>query len=305
MPRAAAAAGGRRRRLRQRRRLDGDARLRARGPVPRLLPAERQRGRAGRGRPGRRPRAPAHGVVRQRRLLRVDVPALRLARDGTAGGQRAGRRACSSSRPAGGHGRSPASGARDLAMHGGTVYWTEAGQARSTGLPGARRGGDGARAGAPAPPRRGVRRRARAHDRRLGLGARVRDGRRALRLPDRRAPSVPARRLGAAADRRRPLAARLRRGHRPRARHAHGPRPSTRASPVSQATLLADGTLAWIESGGRLLARSPERGRRRALRRPRRACSPLRGAPSTGPRTGSRASTGRRARPGRPRSPGS
>ena len=30
-----------------------------------------------------------------------------------------------------------------------------------------------------------------------------------------------------------------------------------RARPVSQATLLADGTLAWLESGGRLLARSP------------------------------------------------
>ena len=31
----------------------------------------------------------------------------------------------------------------------------------------------------------------------------------------------------------------------------------TRAASASQATLLRDGTLAWIELGGRLLARSP------------------------------------------------
>ena len=65
------------------------------------------------------------------------TPALRLATDGTvavnAPGEGVfvkapGRRA----RTLAGEG-----GARDLAMYGGTVYWSEGGQARSAGLPGA------------------------------------------------------------------------------------------------------------------------------------------------------------------------
>ena len=129
------------------------------------------------------------------------------------------------------------------------------------------------------------------------------DGRFACRVGGRR--PVRARGLVGAADRRRPLAARVRRGHRPRASTSRTGRAVTRARPVSQATLLRDGTLAWIELGGRLMARSPGRRRRRALgrgagRARRRA---PRGLLDRERDPG--ASTGRRARPGRPRSPGS
>ena len=149
------------------------------------------------------------------------------------------------------------SGARDLALHGGTVYWTEGGQARSAGIPGA----DGGEAHALEPVR--LRRRggrcAAARGRTIVASGSVRvyetpDGRRACRIGARRsiglAGSSPPRIVG---DRwvlafgegsARVIDMRT----RETVQHERS---------VAQATLLSDGTLAWIELGGRLLARPP------------------------------------------------
>ena len=92
------------------------------------------------------------GLVRERRVLRVDAGAAAGHRRHRGGASRPAR-ACSSSRRAGARGRSRARAARDLAMYGGTVYWTEGGQPRSARAAGrVGRRGDHARAGAPAPP---------------------------------------------------------------------------------------------------------------------------------------------------------
>ena len=150
------------------------------------------------------------------------------------------------------------SGARDLAMFGGYVYWTEGGQAHATGV----RGADGGEAYALEPVR--LRRRggkcAAARGRTIVASGSSRvyetpDGRRACRVGARRpidlAGSMPPRIV---ADRWvlafGELSARvvdMRTG-----------RTVLHERSVAQATLLADGTLAWLDSRGRgLFARSP------------------------------------------------
>jgi hypothetical protein len=148
-------------------------------------------------------------------------------------------------------------GARDLAMHGGTVYWTERGVAHSSGLPGV--GGGEATALEPVRLHRRGGRCAAARGRTIVATGSVRvyetgDGRFACRIGERRrfalagssAPRIVGDRWllvfgeGTA-----------------RVVDSRTGRTVTRAASASQATLLRDGTLAWIEMSGRLLARAP------------------------------------------------
>ena len=150
------------------------------------------------------------------------------------------------------------SGARDLALHGGTVYWTEGGQARSAGIPGA----DGGEAHALEPVRLHRRggRCAEARGRTIVASGSVRvyetpDGRRACRIGARRsislAGSSPPRIV---ADRwvlafGEGSARVIDMSTRKTVQHEQS---------VAQATMLADGTLAWLDIRGRgLFARSP------------------------------------------------
>jgi len=201
-------------------------------------------------------------LVRRRTVSFVNLaccewtPALRLASNGTVVVNAPGEGVFA--KPRGRRARTLAGErARDLAMHGGTVYWTEAGQAHSTGLPGA----SGAEATALEPVR--LRRRggacAAARGRTIAASGSVRvyatgDGRFACRAGGGRpfplAGTGPPRIVG---DR-----WLLVYGEgTARVLDMRTGRAVIRANPVSQATLLAGGTLAWIESGGRLLARSP------------------------------------------------
>ena len=128
-------------------------------------------------------------LIRRRAVSFVNVaccewtPAIRLATDGTVAVnspgegvfvKAPGRRA----RTLAGEGRARP---RDVRRHRVLERGRAAALGRAAGRVGRR--GDGARAGAPAPPRRDLRRRARPHDRRLGLRAGLRDARRPLRLP--------------------------------------------------------------------------------------------------------------------------
>jgi hypothetical protein len=148
-------------------------------------------------------------------------------------------------------------GARDLAMHGGTVYWSERGQAHASGLPGAR-GGE-ATALEPVRLRRRGGRCAAARGRTIVATGSLRvyetgDGRFACRIGGRRpfalagssAPRIVGDRWllvfgeGSA-----------------RVVDSRTGRTVTRARAASQATLLRDGTLAWIDFAGKAIARSP------------------------------------------------
>jgi len=147
--------------------------------------------------------------------------------------------------------------ARDLAMHGGTVYWTEGGQARSTTLDGV----SGGEAIALEPVR--LRRRggtcAAARGRTLAASGSV------------RVYETPAERLACRIGGGRPFG--IAGSTRPRivgdrwllafgegtARvvDSRTGRTVTRAGAVSRATLLRDGTLAWIDFDGKAIVRSP------------------------------------------------
>ena len=203
-------------------------------------------------------------LVRRRTVMFANLaccewtPALRLARDGTVAVLSPGeglfvKRQDRRTRVLSGEGE----GARDLAMHGGTVYWTEDGQARSAGVPGV--------AGAEATVLEPVRLRRRggtcraARGRTIVASGSVRvfetgDGRFACRVGGRRpfalAGSTPPRIAG---DR---WLLSFGEGSA-RVVDARTGRTVTRATSVSEATLLRDGTLAWFELGGRLLAQSP------------------------------------------------
>jgi hypothetical protein len=184
------------------------------------------------------------------------VPAFRVARDGsyvalTPGedlfAKRPGHRARTLS--------SPGAVPKDLAMHGGTVYWSEGGIAKSAALDGlgggealmlepvrmVRRAGCSGRAIAAAG---GVHVLARG-ERRVGcrLGGPAR---------------FPA---GAAGDPRpRIVAGRwllLRSGDAARVVDSRTGRAVARATGVAQATLMRDGTLAWIDAAGGVHARPP------------------------------------------------
>ena len=115
------------------------------------------------------------------------TPALRLASNGTVAVLSPGEGLFVKAPAGTAHARGRGSGARDLAMFGGTVYWTEGGQARSTGLPGADGGEVLAlepvrlrRRGGRAPPRAAARWWPRARS------ACTPDGRRACRIGGRK-----------------------------------------------------------------------------------------------------------------------
>ena len=177
------------------------------------------------------------------------VPPLRLAPDGTvavlAPGdgvlvKAPGRRARGLS----------GEGARDLAMHGGTVYWTEGREARSAAVAGT--GGGEATALEPVRLRRRGGACVAARGRTLVASGSVRvyetgDGRFACRIGGRRpfalAGSTPPRIVG---DR---WLLAFGEGSA-RVVDSRTGRTVTRADSVSAATLLRDGTLAWIDFGG-------------------------------------------------------
>ena len=200
-------------------------------------------------------------LVRRRSVSFVNVaccgwtPALRLATDGTVAVLAPGEGLFV--KPPGRRARTLAGeGARDLAMHGGTVYWSEGGQARSAGLAGV--GGGEARALEPVRLRRRGGACAAARGRPIAASGSVRvyetgDGRFACRVGGRSfelAGSAPPRIVGD-----RWLLAFGEGGAR--VVDSRTGRTVTRAGAVSQATALRDGTLAWIDVGGRVLARSP------------------------------------------------
>ena len=150
------------------------------------------------------------------------------------------------------------SGARDLAMFGGWIYWTEGGRAHSTGV----RGAQGGEAFALEPVR--LRRRggrcAAARGRTIVASGSVRvyktpGGRRACRVGSRRSidlagsgpPRIVADRWVLALGEGSARVVDMRTG-----RTVHHERS------VAQATLLVDGTLAWLDIRGRgLFGRSP------------------------------------------------
>jgi len=184
------------------------------------------------------------------------VPPLRLAADGTvavlAPGdgvlvKAPGRRARALS----------GEDARDLAMHGGTVYWTEGGRARSATLDGV--GGGEATALEPVRLRRRGGTCAAARGRTIAASGSVRvyetgDGRFACRVDGRRpfalAGSSPPRIAG---DR---WLLAFGEGSA-RVVDSRTGRTVTHALSVSRATLLHDGTLPWIDRDGKAIARSP------------------------------------------------
>jgi hypothetical protein len=147
--------------------------------------------------------------------------------------------------------------ARDLAMHGGTVYWTEAGQARSATLAGIR----GGEATALEPVR--LRRRGGACTAARGrtiaatgsVRVFVRDGRRVacrigvdgrFRVGGDRPPRIVGDRWLLVRD-----------GDRARVFDSSTGGAVAGARRVAQATLLADGTLAWIDVGGAVHVATP------------------------------------------------
>jgi len=184
------------------------------------------------------------------------VPPLRLAPDGTvavlAPGdgvlvKRPGRRARALS----------GQDARDLAMHAGTVYWTEDGQARSATLDGV--AGGEALALEPVRLRRRGGTCAAARGRTVVASGSVRvydtpDGRLACRVGAGRpfgvAGSTPPRIVGD-----RWLLAFGEGGAR--VLDSRTGRTVTRATSVSRATLLRDGTLAWIDFAGAVRVAAP------------------------------------------------
>ena len=147
--------------------------------------------------------------------------------------------------------------ARDLAMYGGTVYWTEGGQARSATLDGVR----GGEATALEPVRL----------RRRGGPCRAARGRTIVASGSIRVYETPDERFICRVDRegRLPLAGSTAPrivGDRwvlvfgegtARVVDSRTGRAVTRAQSVSAATVVRDGTLAWIDFGGRLLVQSP------------------------------------------------
>ncbi len=147
--------------------------------------------------------------------------------------------------------------ARDLAMHGGTVYWTEGGQARSATLDGVR-GGEATALEPVRLRRRGGPCRA-ARGRTIVASGSIRvyetgDGRRLCRV-DREgrlplAGSTPPRIVG---DRWLLVFGE----GTARVVDSRTGRTVTRAESVSAATLLRDGTLAWIDFDGAVRVRSP------------------------------------------------
>jgi hypothetical protein len=186
------------------------------------------------------------------------TPAIRLATDGTVAVNSPGEGVVVKS--PGRRARTLAaegSGARDLAMFGGTVYWTEGGQARSTGLPGA----DGGEALALEPVR--LRRRggtcAAARGRTLVASGSIRvfetpDARYACRI------GRSGRILLAGSSLPRIVGDRwllvFGEGH-VRVFDTRSGKAVIDEESVAQSTALGDGTLAWIDFGGRLLARTP------------------------------------------------
>jgi len=200
-------------------------------------------------------------LVRRRSVSFANVaccewtPALRLATDGTVAVLAPGEGLFV--KPPGRRARTLAGeGARDLAMHGGTVYWTGGGEAHSAALPGA--SGGEARMLEPVRlrPRGGAC--AAARGRTIAASGSVRvyetgDGRFACRAGGRSfelAGSTPPRIVG---DR---WLLAFGEGSA-RVVDSRTGRTVTRAGAVSQATALRDGTLAWIDIDGRVLARSP------------------------------------------------
>ena len=147
--------------------------------------------------------------------------------------------------------------ARDLAMHGGTVYWTEGGQARSATLDGVR----GGEATALEPVRL----------RRRGGPCRAARGRTIVASGSIRVYDTPDGRFTCRVDREGRLllagstAPRIV-GDRwllvfgegsARVFDTRDGRTVTRAGSVSSATLLRDGTLAWIDFADKMIVRSP------------------------------------------------
>ena len=291
MPRPAdEAAVCRRRRERHRRRHARDLGRRAQPPLPRLLRAERQRGRARRGRTGRRSDRAADRVVHEPRVLRMEaVDPARVERGGRGALARRGavrQGAWTAGTITRGRGR----GARDLAITAAGPTGRRA--ARCTrpgcGAPTAARRSRSNRCACAAAA--GMRRGA-ADDRCLGLDPRVRDSRRAPRGQGRGAPADrPSRARGRRGSS--PTAgARVRRGQCARDRHAHG-RTVAHEQSVAQATLLADGrSPGSTSSGGCWCAPRAPTPSCSPMRRP--GCSPRHGARSTGPTSAGRAATRR------------
>ena len=184
------------------------------------------------------------------------VPPLRLARDGTVAVLAPGDGVIV--KPPGRRGRAlSGEDARDLAMHGGTVYWTEGGVARSAALPGV--GGGEAVALEPVRLRRRGGTCAAARGRTITASGSIRvfetpDGRFACRIGGRApfalAGSTPPRIVG---DR-----WLLAYGEgSARVLDMRTGRTVTHEQSVSRSTLLRDGTLAWIDFGGMVRVESP------------------------------------------------
>jgi hypothetical protein len=183
------------------------------------------------------------------------VPALRVARDGslvalTPGEdlfvRRPGHRAVTLS-----------SGVpRDLAMRGGTVYWSERGEAFSTALSGL---GPGPEALMLEPVR--MRRGRDCPGRAIAASGSVRVFRRGDRRVGCRMGGIARFGAGFRRDPRPRIVADrwllLRAGDTARVVDSRSGRAVARAGGVAQATLLRDGTLAWIDTAGRVLARPP------------------------------------------------
>ena len=286
--RDAAAAAGRRRGVDHRHRVGRHARLR-RGA--RRAAAGRLRDRAT-ARAARRRRSRCSICARRRAINFMNVaccdgvPAFRVTSAGAIVLLSAGEDLVVKER---GHARRAVPVARrrptDLATSGDTVYWYEGGAAKTTTLAVAdtgrmlepvrlrRRGGPCAamrgRTIAASGSVRVVRRGGRHVACRIGLDGRFRVG-----TAGDPAPS----------DRRRPLAAPSPRERASRS-STHGPRRAvTTAGPAAAADLLRDGTLAWLDEGGRLARRRPGRRPVVLAAARRHHASPPPAGRSTGPR---------------------
>jgi hypothetical protein len=184
------------------------------------------------------------------------VPAFRVARDGSLVALTPGEDLFVK-RP-GHHVRTLSSASpKDLAMHGGTVYWSEGGVARSAVLDGV--GGGEARMLEPVQ----FYRRTGCEGRAIAAAGRVRVLRRGSRRVGCRLGGPDHFPAGAAGDPRpRIVAGRwllLRTAGAARIVDARSGRVVSRAGAGRRATALADGTLAWIDDTGRVLARGPGR----------------------------------------------
>jgi hypothetical protein len=184
-------------------------------------------------------------------------PSLRLAGDGTVAVLSPGEGLFV--KPPGRRARTLAgegSGARDLALHGGTVYWSQGGVPRSAALAGA--GGGESSALEPVRLRRDGGRCFAARGRTIAATGSVRvyetpDGRRACRAGGRSFALAGSTAPRIAGDR-----WLLAYGEgSARVVDSRTGRTVARAGSVSQATLLADGTLAWIDFGGAAHAQRP------------------------------------------------